>query len=272
MQEEFLNMGAISFVIVLIQSISPLSLPLFLNFEFAHLLLFFAAITLAAMGLNNLLTLRRCKHMWTALEHGDNGPIVATYFRRAPRCGYRATRWLRHLLSLWHHDPRVTAEHLVLRHAFLERFGLADGMMTARQVDGFDFARYLRKSLTAHVSVTLEMSHLAYSVMALAFLLLMLLNLDTAHYLMAPETFLIMPASSSSGSSSGSSGDCGCSSSGNDGDNGSSSGSGNGSGSGDGSGSGSSGGGGGGGGSKLYGCGAQHCSQLKDQDGGQAHR
>ena len=265
-------MGAISFVIVLIQSISPLSLPLFLNFEFAHLLLFFAAITLAAMGLNNLLTLRRCKHMWTALEHGDNGPIVATYFRRAPRGSYRATRWLRHLLSLWHHDPRVTAEHLVLRHAFLERFGLADGMMTARQVDGFDFARYLRKSLTAHVSVTLEMSHLAYSVMALAFLLLMLLNLDTAHYLMAPETFLIMPASSSSGSSSGSSGDCGSSSSGNDGDNGSSSGSGNGSGSGDGSGSGSSGGGGGGGGSKLYGCGAQHCSQLKDQDGGQAHR
>ena len=67
-QEEFMIMGVISFLVVIVMAISPISHDVFLNFEVAHLLLFFSAVVLAAYGTSNLLALRRCKRQWNELE------------------------------------------------------------------------------------------------------------------------------------------------------------------------------------------------------------
>ena len=47
---------------------APTGHVVFLNFEVAHLLLFFSAVILALYGTSNLLAMRRCKKQWNEIE------------------------------------------------------------------------------------------------------------------------------------------------------------------------------------------------------------
>ena len=181
-QEEFMLMGAVSFIVVLVEGITPISHDLFLNFEFAHLLLFFAAVLLALFGLNNLLSMRRCKKIWTRLEREkDITGLIARFETQQSSTWYKLTWSARHLFSIWLPDARNDAEHLVMRHTFFKNYGLRDTVNGDHEA--FDFSMFLRKSLKEHVENMLEMSYVAWSIVGAVCVALMLATLDDASYL-----------------------------------------------------------------------------------------
>lgn len=61
LEEEFMIMGAVSFVLVIIEFSAGISHDLLLNIEFAHLLLFFAAISLVCFALRTLVSTNACQ-------------------------------------------------------------------------------------------------------------------------------------------------------------------------------------------------------------------
>ena len=68
LEEEFMIMGAVSFLLVIVEISAGISHDMLLNIEFAHLLLFFAAIALVAIALRTLVSVNACQKHCTKIE------------------------------------------------------------------------------------------------------------------------------------------------------------------------------------------------------------
>lgn len=149
--EEFTIMGFVSFVIVLVEGITPISHDLFLNFEWAHLLLFFSSLILAAFGLGNLFLMRAAKRHYDRLEQQPLGTTKRDFEAVVSRRSRESApmRTLRSVCARYGIGGREqrAAEHVVMRSTFMEKFALS-----GTTADSFDFGLYLRKSLNHHVS------------------------------------------------------------------------------------------------------------------------
>ena len=178
--EEFTIMGVVSFMIVLFEGIWSISHDLFLNFEFAHLLLFFTSIMLAGYGFLNLVLMRKAKKYFDRLEQSDAADVLKRFENFLERQGCR-TR-LHHMMGTYFNDfdtERKAAEHIVLRGKFFE------GHTKLSAHDNFDFGLYLRKSLNLHIGELLELDPMAWGVVAALCILLLSLFADDASGLCA---------------------------------------------------------------------------------------
>lgn len=127
-EEEFMIMGAVSFVLLIVEFTAGIPNALLLNVEFAHLLLFFAAISLVLFALRTLISTNACQKHWDRIERSDRDKAVEAFDCQSKESFHLAHMIERFLWStLWpfgESDAKDSAEHLIMRRVFCDKFDL----------------------------------------------------------------------------------------------------------------------------------------------------
>ena len=79
LEEEFMIMGFVSFLLLIVEFSAGISHDMLLNVEFAHLLLFFGAMSLVAFALRTLVAMSVCQQHWDRLERSDKLKAIEAY-------------------------------------------------------------------------------------------------------------------------------------------------------------------------------------------------
>ena len=171
LEEEFMIMGAVSFLLVIVEFSAGISHDLLLNIEFAHLLLFFAAISLVSFALRTLVSTNECQKHWDRLERSDRLKAYEAFDTQSKEPQHAAHMFGRFLWSILYpfgeFDAKDSAEHLVMRRVFCEQFDLQGEVEQDGEVRApFDFAYYLRLSLMEVVSSLLDINLLHWASLA----------------------------------------------------------------------------------------------------------
>jgi hypothetical protein len=149
LEEEFMILGAVSFLIVIVEVSAGVTHAQLLNIEFAHLLLFFAAINLVGFALKQLVAMAGCQGHWDRLERCDKALMTKALELQDHERQHTIHRFGRAILSFFRpyaeFDAKESAEHLVLRKVFCDAHQLVDWDDRGTQ---FDFSLYLRRSLS----------------------------------------------------------------------------------------------------------------------------
>ena len=149
LEEEFMIMGAISFIIVIVEVSAGVTHAQLLNIEFAHLLLFFAAINLVAFALKQLVSMGECQAHWDRLERCDKSKACVALEAQDHEPRHLLHQIERSILGFFRpfkeFDAKESAEHLVMRKIFCDAFQLKSWDERGNQ---FDFSLYLRRSLS----------------------------------------------------------------------------------------------------------------------------
>ena len=159
LEEEFMILGAVSFLIVIVEVSAGVTHAQLLNIEFAHLLLFFAAINLVGFALKQLVAMAGCQGHWDRLERCDKALMAKALELQDHERRHTIHSFGRAILSFFRpyaeFDAKESAEHLVLRKVFCDAHQLIDWDDRGTQ---FDFSLYLRRSLSEVVLMRMRPS------------------------------------------------------------------------------------------------------------------
>ena len=149
LEEEFMIMGAVSFLVVIVEVSAGVTHAQLLNIEFAHLLLFFAALNLVVFALKQLSSMGQCQEHWNRVEKCNKtaAHVALVLQQQEPRhvihgIGRAVYSFFRPYAEF---DAKESAEHLIMRKVFCDAFRLRDWDERGTH---FDFAHYLRLSLS----------------------------------------------------------------------------------------------------------------------------
>lgn len=118
LEEEFMVLGAVSFLIVIVEVSANITHDQLLNIEFAHLLLFFAAVALVAFALKQLFSMAKCQAHWDRLERCDKAAVADEVEKQEHEARHLLHQIGRSIVSFFRpfeeFDARENAEHLVM--------------------------------------------------------------------------------------------------------------------------------------------------------------
>eukprot|EP00736_Rhodelphis_marinus_P006876 Rmarinus@m.5077 len=137
---ELMILGFISFMLKVVESFLVLTEEESQAFEFSHNLLFFVALFFVLYSVYYMEGMRRIKIFWDDTQLLDANQVLQRY-----KDAQSESSGLRRLLRVWF--VRNQMHWLVLRDLFFEKHNLPPE---------FDFAKYLRKSLTEDIIEMLE--------------------------------------------------------------------------------------------------------------------
>ena len=125
--------------------------------------------------LKQLTSMGECQAHWDRLERCNRQELVESLVKQDQESRHLLHRMGRSLYSFFRpfkeFDARESAEHIVLRKVFCDAFRLRDWDERGRQ---FDFSLYLRRSLSEIVCSLIEISLLAWGVLAACFVTILI--------------------------------------------------------------------------------------------------
>ena len=128
LEEEFMIMGFVSFILVVVEVTAGITHDMLLNIEFAHLMLFFAAVSLVVFALRTLTSMGACQQHWDRLERSDRFKAVAAFEAQTHESQHSIHIAQRFVLSIFlpfrEFDAKESAEHLIMRKVFCDKFRL----------------------------------------------------------------------------------------------------------------------------------------------------